>query len=194
MSDPFSTLPDDRLDALIGQTPICWIVPHAAPDAAILMPVILEREVRTVSLLGHLPRRARATDVLGLEPAASFLFLGPNAYVSPAMAGRRDWAPTWNFASAKLTGPVALDDALTRPSVEAVVAHMEGRAGWRIEELGPRADDLIAQIIGFRAVACDTSLRLKLGQDEKPDDFASIAKALEGTNLGEWMTRYGRDY
>jgi transcriptional regulator len=194
VSDPFSALPDGRLDQLIGQTPICWIVPHAAPDAAILMPVVLERETRPVSLLGHLPRRAPATDVLMLDPAVSFLFLGPNAYVSPAMAGRRDWAPTWNFASARLTGAVTLDDALTRPSLEAVVAHMEGKAGWRIEELGPRADDLIAQIIGFRAVACDASLRLKLGQDENPEDFASIAKALEGTDLGEWMTRYGRGH
>ena len=193
MSDPFSALPDGRLDALIGQTPICWIIPHAAPDAAILMPVVLEREVRPVSLLGHLPRRARATDVLRLEPAASFLFLGPNAYVSPAMAGRRDWAPTWNFASAKLTGPVALDDELTRPSVEAVVTHMEGKGGWRIEELGTRADELIEQIIGFRSVTGDASLRLKLGQDEKPEDFASIAKALEGTRLGEWMISYGQD-
>jgi transcriptional regulator len=173
--------------------PLCWIVPHRAPEAAILMPVILQREGGGISLLGHLPRNAPAVAILAEEPLASFLFLGPNAYISPNMAGRRDWAPTWNFAAARLSGTVTLDDNLTRPSVEALVAHMEGPAGWRIEELGARASDLLARILGFHATISSAAPRLKLGQDESPETFEAIANALDGTDLGKWMAQWGRD-
>lgn len=192
MSDLFTDVPAEGLDALIAHTPLCWIVPHGAPETAILMPVILTRREQAILLLGHLPRSAPATGALRENPNATFLFLGPHGYISPAMAGRSDWAPTWNFASARLTGSVDLDDRLTRTNVEKLVAQMEGATGWQINDLGSRADDLLARIIGLSAEVDEVGTRFKLGQDENRETFASILSWLEGTELAMWIASYGR--
>jgi transcriptional regulator len=188
---PFMQVSDEELARLIADAPLCWIVPHAEPAGAILMPVLLERDGdgRPASLLGHLPRRAPAASALAQQGAASFLFLGPNSYISPAMAGRLQWAPTWNFVSARVDATVALDDRLTRKSVEEMVAHMEGAGGWRPNELGDRFADLLAKIVGFRAVIDVSAPRFKLGQDEDEEVFGNIASALHDTPIGEWTRR-----
>lgn len=187
MRGPFTDVADADLDRFLAQTPMCWIVPHTAVEAAILMPVVASRDGQGLSLLGHLPRRAPATDRLGSDGRASFLFFGANGYVSPAMAGRDDWAPTWNFTSARLTGEIAIDGALTREAVEAAVALMEGPDGWRIDAVAHRAEALLARVIGFRADISEAVPRFKLGQDEDPDTRKSIRAAYAGTSLGEWL-------
>jgi transcriptional regulator len=77
--------------------------------------------------------------------------------------------------------------------VEALVAQMEGARGWRIDELGLRADDLLERIIGFIATVHEAESRFKLGQDEDPETFAAIVSSLDGTELGMWTSRYGRE-
>ena len=190
MSALFAGGPDD-VAALVAETPLCWIVPHAEPTAAILMPVVLERDHDGAarSLLGHLPRSAPATTALVRNGAASFLFLGANNYISPTDAGRSDWGPTWNFASARITGRVALDPDLTAPALVDLVDRLEGADGWTVAALGERYDRLAAQIIGFRAGIDAVAPRFKLAQDERPDVRASILTAFAGTPLGRWMRR-----
>ena len=182
----------DEVAALIAEMPLCWIVPHAAPEAALLMPVVLERDGagQVASLLGHLPLRAPATTALAREDAASFLFLGANAYVSPAAAGRTDWGPTWNFASARITGRIVLGEALTDPALDALVERVEGPDGWTSASLGPRYAELAGRIIGFRAAIDRVAPRFKLAQDETPAVRASILAAFAGTPVGRWMRRF----
>lgn len=185
MSAHFGAVGDDDVARLIAQMPLCWIVPHGDPAAAILMPVVLEHGHR--SLLGHLPLRAPATEALRSDPRVSFLFLGANGYVSPAHAGIDDWAPTWNFVSAKLTGTVSLDPGLTREAVEAIVALMEGPDGWNTGAIQHRYDRLAAGIIGFRAAIEKVTPRFKLGQDERPEVRSRLAEALAGSAIAKWM-------
>jgi transcriptional regulator len=187
VSADFTAVAENDVAQLIAQMPLCWIVPHGDPSAAILMPVVLESGHK--SLLGHLPLRAPAADALRGNTRASFLFLGANGYVSPADAGLADWAPTWNFVSAKLIGTVSLDPGITREAVEAVVKLMEGPDGWNIGAIEHRYDTLAANIIGFRAAIENIIPRFKLGQDERPEVRSRIADALAGAPIGEWMRR-----
>ncbi|MAF30335.1 MAG: hypothetical protein CL820_00635 [Croceicoccus sp.] len=187
--------PDE--DAILGfveQVPLCWIVPHAEPAAALLMPVVAQGNggEGPMTLVGHLPLRSPAAEILAREPLASFLFLGPNAYVSPEVVGRDDWAPTWNFASARLTGTVTMDAGLTKPSVEAVTTLMEGEDGWTMDRMGSRAEVLLAKIIGFRAEIALSAPRFKLGQDETPSDYNRIRRHFGNGALGRWMDRIAR--
>ena len=145
-----------------------------------------------MTLVGHLPLRSPAAEILAREPLASFLFLGPNAYVSPEVVGRDDWAPTWNFASARLTGTVTMDAGLTKPSVEAVTTLMEGEDGWTMDRMGSRAEVLLAKIIGFRAEIALSAPRFKLGQDETPSDYNRIRRHFGNGALGRWMDRIAR--
>ena len=192
MVDAFSDVGADHVADLVGETPLCWIVPRAEPQSAMLMPVLLERDAAGAarSLLGHLPRRAPATTALELSGAAEFLFLGPNAYIAPVDAGRSDWGPTWNFASARISGDVTFDTALTGPALVALVRHLEGVDGWSVAALGDRYDALAERVIGFRAAIGDVAPRFKLAQDEEPAVRGNILAAFEGTPLGRWMRRF----
>lgn len=191
MSATFAQVSHDDLARLVAETPLAWIVPHAAPHSALLMPVLLERdgEGRPTSLLGHLPLGAPATNALASDARAGFLFLGPNRYIPPSMAGERDWAPTWNFVSARIEAAVGLAADLTREAVESLTNHLEGPDGWSPSELGPRYADLLARIVGFRASIAAISPRFKLGQDESTHVRQNIAEGLDGTPLGEWTGR-----
>ena len=83
--DPFAEVPQEALDRLIDAVTLGWIVPHAAPDAALLMPIV--RDARPGRLLGHLPRRHPAATVLTESRRAQILFLGPNAHVPNDVVG-----------------------------------------------------------------------------------------------------------
>lgn len=191
----FTDVSGQDLARLLAQAPLCWIVPHANPGAAILMPVVAECDNAGTpqSILGHLPKRSPAASVLANAPQASFLFLGPHAYVSPGTVGRDDWGPTWNFASARMEGEVLLDTALTRSAIDAIVRLMEGANGWTVDRMGERADQLIPRIIGFRASITSAHPRFKLGQDESSADHAKIRGQAGDSELGRWMDRFDRD-
>lgn len=188
MSSRFTDVSPESVDRLIREHPLSWIVPHGAPQHAMLMPVLVAAEVQGgLGLLGHLPKSAKATAALQDNPDATFLILGPNRYISPAMAGQEDWAPTWNFVSLKLSGRVILDESVTRQSVEQLVQHMEGPEGWTMSSLGPRASNLLSRIIGFRANIDRINPRFKLGQDERPEVQGSTLEALQDDPLVDWV-------
>lgn len=193
MSGPFETAGPADVASLVEAMPLCWIVPIADPAACMLMPIVVERDGggEPVSILGHLPRRAPTTATLNADGRALFLVLGPNRYISPEMAGRSDWAPTWNFASARISGHCQFDEELTRPAVEALTRQMEGPDGWTMDGVADRVDDLLSRVVGYRARIDRIDPRFKLGQDEAPDDFAAIVGAMGDHPLTDWMRRYG---
>ncbi|MBY0511882.1 MAG: FMN-binding negative transcriptional regulator [Rhodospirillaceae bacterium] len=185
---------DAALAELIAQHPLAWIVAKSAPESAALMPMLLETDAagRPVALLGHLPKAHPIVGALTQTPRALFLFLGPNAYISPEWLSNKDWGPTWNFATAQITADIAFDDALTDEALSKLVAHMEkGRPSpWTIDSLGPRYESLRGRVIGFRATIKQVSPRFKLGQDEKPTVFAEILRGLGDHPLARWMRRF----
>lgn len=194
MTDPFTQVTDADLQQLIGEFPLAWIVAKGAPDAAALMPMLVENDAagKPAALLGHLPLGHPIAAALKSNPRALFLFQGPNAYISPEWLTNKDWAPTWNFAVAQITADVVFDDALTDQALSQLVAHMEkGRVTpWTTESLGPRYTNLRSRVIGFRATIQRVAPRFKLGQDEKPTVFAEILRGLGNHPVTQWMRRF----
>ena len=193
MTDQIFNTADTELPRLIGQYPMAWIVAKRAPEAAALMPLLLETHAdgRPASLLGHLPRAHPIVAHLAEDPRALFLFQGPNAYISPEWLSNKDWAPTWNFAVAQITADVVFDDTLTDKALTDLVAHMERERSipWTTESLGPRYANLRGRVIGFRAAIQRVTPRFKLGQDEKPGVFSEILRGLGNHPVAEWMRR-----
>ncbi len=191
MSTHFTAIPDTDILRFAAENPLAWIVPAADPADAILMPLLMETgaEGAPVTLLGHLPRSGLLTSRLRENPRATCLFLGPHAYIPPGWISKPGWAPTWNFVSLKVTGQIALDDALTEPAVRALTAHMETRAGsdWTVEQVGPRFEGLLKGIIGFLMQIETLQPRFKIGQDETRASHAEIHAHLSGHPLQSWM-------
>ncbi|WP_176596358.1 MULTISPECIES: FMN-binding negative transcriptional regulator [Sphingobium] len=191
MSGPFDQVHPDDLARLIDGYPLAWVMPLADPALATPMPVLLESDTDGTlrSLLGHLPLAHPAVAALRADSSALFLFHGPHAYISPAWLTDKDWAPTWNFAVAKLTADVALDEGLTDEALRCTVAHMERDQAdpWTVAQMGARYESLKRRVIGFRATITGVSARFKLGQDEKPAVFGEILTGLGDHPIAAWM-------
>lgn len=191
----FERFGDADVRALIEAYPLAWVCGGAAGTLdASLLPLIgvYDDAGRLIELIGHLMRSNPLYRALSDDPRATILFGGPHAYVSPEHAGRRDWAPTWNYAQVKVSAEIAFDDALTEYSLEVLIDAMEaGRAQpWGVEELGERYQGMLTRIIGFRARVTGLSGKFKLGQDEDAATLHTILGALPDAESVAWMRRF----
>lgn len=173
----FTEVTADEQNRLIDANALVWIVPHAAPTLALLMPII--RDGEPGRLLGHLPKRHPAALALAQDGRAQLLLLGPNAVVTSEVARIAAWAPTWNFVSASIEVDIRLDDALTTHVLAATVAHLD--PAWDAAGLGARHAKMASQVIGFVADIVAAQPRFKLGQDERPEVRARIAEHFADT-------------
>lgn len=196
MTGPFERFGDADVQALIADYPLASVVASARPAVTSLLPLIGEYDAggRLVTLIGHLARSNPLHGALAADPRAVLLFRGPQGYVSPEHAGRRDWGPTWNYAELVIEAEVRFDDALTEEALDVLIEAMErGRAApWRSSELGPRYIGMRERIIGFRAHVTGVSGRFKLGQDERPETLRSILATYPDPALRCWMERFNR--
>ncbi|MDV3456173.1 FMN-binding negative transcriptional regulator [Sphingomonas sp. HF-S4] len=192
---PFSKFDAADIRALIEAYPLAWVlVPGSDGMAASQLPLIGEYddEGRLVALIGHLGRANPLAGQLAASGRATILFDGPNGYVSPEHAGRRDWAPTWNHAHVKIAAEVEIDPALTEMSLDVLTDAMErDRADpWHSGEISHRYQGMLQAIIGFRATVTAIEGRFKLGQDERPDTLHAVLASQGNAELVRWMRRF----
>jgi transcriptional regulator len=182
------------LRALITDYPLAWVCARGNAMEASSLPVIGEYDAdgKLVGLIGHMAKANPLHDSLRQDPNAVILFNGPGGYVSPEHAGLRDWAPTWNFAQARIAVTMRLDDALTTESLDVLIDAMERdrAAPWRSAEMGSRYHAMAGAIIGFRAAIDHVHARFKLGQDENDDVLARILARHTDAALVRWMRRF----
>jgi transcriptional regulator len=189
---PFENFDDRDVRDLIAQYPLAWVVAVGAADGS-LLPLLGEydAEGRLVALIGHLARRNPLHARLVAAPAATILFTGPQAYISPDHAERRDWGPTWNYAQLVVEAEVTFEPDNSVRALDKLVQAME-QDRWTHEELGTRFDGMAAAIIAFRARVTRLSGRFKLGQDEPRSVFAAIVRNHPDAALVHWMERFAR--
>ncbi|MGH6633034.1 MAG: FMN-binding negative transcriptional regulator, partial [Sphingopyxis sp.] len=193
----FERFDNADVKALIEGFPLAWVCggDAATLDASVLPLVgVYDADGQLVELIGHLMRSNPLYAALKQDPRGTILFNGPGAYVSPEHAGKRDWAPTWNYAQLKIRAEIRFDDALTEPSLQILIDAMEaGRAEpWNVDELGARYQSMLGHIIGFRATVTGLSGKFKLGQDEKAETLHTIMDALPDADTAAWMRRFNR--
>jgi transcriptional regulator len=193
----FERFTDDDAADLIGEYPLAWVCPQGSgSEDASLLPLLAERDDsgRIVRLIGHMARSNPLVEQLGREPAATILFRGPQGYVSPEMAGRRDWVPTWNFAQLRIRAQVRFQPDATEAAVAMLVNAMEQDRDrpWRVEETGSRYPRMIGAIIAFEAKVLSLRGRFKLGQDETPADLKAIVTNHPNAALVRWMKRFNQ--
>ncbi|MET4897636.1 FMN-binding negative transcriptional regulator [Sphingomonadaceae bacterium jetA1] len=194
----FQRFSEEDVRALIAEFPLAWVsTPGGTIGLASQLPLVGEYDVagRLVALIGHLPRANPLADALASQARATILFSGPSGYVSPEHAGRRDWAPTWNYAQAKVEADVEISADLTALSLDVLIDACEGgRANpWTVGEIAARYQGMAAAIIGFRATVTALQGRFKLGQDERPDTLRHILATHPDPVLVRWMRRFNRE-
>lgn len=184
--------------ALIETYPLAWV---CAADSdgieASLLPLVgrYDKEGALVELIGHLMLGNPLHALLKRRPRATILFKGPDAYVSPEHAGKRDWAPTWNFAQVRIGADIAFGERFTQTSLNILIDAMEAERPnpWTTAELGPRYHKMLEKIVGFRARVTSVSGRFKLGQDEQPEVLRTILESLPDAATIQWMQRFNNE-
>ena len=178
----------EGLGEFIRQQPLASLVSCLADDIeATPLPLLaeLDPEGNVVTLVGHMVRSNRHVEMLEQSPRAIAVFLGAHGHISPSWMRDRTQAPTWNFETAHFVVDVSF--AHTQDETAEAVARLldameEGRPNrWHSSELGPRYDQLIKHIVGFKAKVVDARIKFKLGQNERADVYEDILSGLEGT-------------
>ncbi len=180
--------PQDAADVrrLIAEYPLAWLVSrdfHASP-----LPLIAETDEdgAVVSLFGHCARRNRLVADFRADPRGLVLFTGPEAYVPTSLLSKADWAPTWNYAVLRFRVEIEFVEGETKDAIERLVAKMEDGT-WSTANLGARYENMLDQIIAFRAYVRSAEHSFKLGQDESAADFAEIVSGHADRTLAQWM-------
>lgn len=194
-TSPFERWSDRDIIDLVSAFPLAWVVSGASGFAATPLPMLLDTDAdgRPACLVGHFARSNPQVERIKAEPRTLFLFSGPHGYISPGLVTTtRNWGPTWNYATARITADVQFDEYLNDEALERLVRKMEGGRPrpWDRSELGPRYERMKRAIIAFRAPIVTVEARFKLGQDERDEVFADIVDGVRGQDLAEWMRRF----
>lgn len=188
---PFEVYDGADVRALIESFPLAWV---CAKGEASQLPLVgvFDAEDRLTELIGHFARTNPLGAAFAENPRATILFNGPQGYISPRHAGRRDWAPTWNYAQARIEAEISVEPELTRAALDILIAKMEHDAAdaWNASELGARYERLLPMIVGFRARVKGVKAKFKLGQDEHPATLRTILSHIENEDLANWMRRF----
>ena len=177
---------------LVDEYPLAWVVSAGACGfGASPLPLLAETDSsgRIVSLIGHIAIANPQVSELRSFPLATILFTGPHGYVSPELVSKPDWAPTWNYATARFDVEVEFLPQETEELVERLVRRMEQDRPkpWTVLRMGPRYAQLARRIVGFRAHVKAVHGRFKLGQDESPRTLSDILSGLQDAALVRWM-------
>ncbi|MEM9460203.1 MAG: FMN-binding negative transcriptional regulator [Myxococcota bacterium] len=131
---------------------------------------------------GHMARANPHWRVLSDHPAATVVFSGPNAYVSPTWYDHRN-VPTWNYLAIHVHGPVTV---ITEPEARrrAMSAQVDRYESARPDpyRLGEQPDDFVhAQMRGivvFELQIERMECTAKLSQNRDANNRAAIMERL----------------
>lgn len=193
---PFERFTNADVRSLIEEYPLAWVI---APDsgAASLLPLIgvFDEDDQLTALIGHFARHNPLERAFAAGSRAMILFTGPEGYISNQLAGRNNWAPTWNYAQLRVEAEITLEPERTEAALQVLIEAMEKDAAspWHISALGDRYPGMLRQIVGFRADVARMEGRFKLGQDEDLPTLRAIIANTPDRALARWMERLNRD-
>lgn len=162
------------------------------------LPLHVQERGEGLVLLGHVAKPNPHWRFLQERPQAVVTFLGPHAYMSPAVYPDRMRVPTWNYLAvhcrvdARLLTEEAAKDALLKQLIgDHEPAYAEQ---WR--SLGGEYQrKMLAGIVAFELEVTQLQCKLKLNQ-HRPEAHAAMKNAYaEGDaharELAAWMERLG---
>jgi len=141
---------------------------------------------RVVRIRGHFARDNPHWRALEVNPRATIVFNGPNAYVSAQWyTPGNPAAPTWNYAVVHVSGIVRLasSESVTSDIVDELVRINEAElpTQWPLESYSPqRRAALLPHIVGFELEVTSFEPKFKLSQTYADADKRAAAVGLKG--------------
>ncbi len=162
------------------------------------LPLHLEDRAGALVLLGHCAKPNPHWRYLQARPTAVVTFLGPHAYLSPAVYPDRARVPTWNYLAVHCTVRATLveEAAAKEQLLKQLIADHEPAYA---EQWNGLDEDfktkMLAGIVGFELAIVDLQCKLKLNQ-HRPEAHAAMKAGYAAGNeqereLATWMVRLG---
>jgi transcriptional regulator len=155
------------------------------------IPFVLDPGEPFGRLRGHLARANPIAALLEQPIAATAVFLGPHAYVTPRWyEDPRNNVPTWNYAAVHVHGTARqMDDPHQVIAFLAdLTARFEGSVAepWSIDRLASeRLAGLLRGITAFTLDVERVESKHKLSQNRSPADRAGVVAGLKGRATGD---------
>lgn len=166
------------------------------------LPMLVDTDGDTLVLRGHVARANPLGHAIAQGRAATAVFAGVNAYISPDWFGDRDTVPTWNYLAVHASGHlVAVSDP---DAVEALLADLSAvheaalapKTPWTAEKMNPGTQRRMIKGIAAFTMTIDTlEAKAKLSQNKSAADRVAIAAQLRAlgnpgqTAVADWMGR-----
>lgn len=152
----------------------------------------------TVVLLGHVARGNPHWRYLQARPLAVVTFMGPHAYMSPAVYPDLARVPTWNYLAVHCTVQTTLvDEPLAKDRLlKTLIGDHERTYAKQWQDQDPAfAHKMLAGIVGFELRVTDLQCKIKINQ-HRPESHAALhAMYAAGTPdeqaLARWMEHLG---
>jgi transcriptional regulator len=155
------------------------------------LPFLLDREAgERGTLVGHVARANHQWDTSVASIDALVLFLGPNAYVSPAWYAAKQVdgrvVPTWNYLAVHAYGPLRTfedPDRLVNLVTRLTERHEQGRAEpWHVSDAPPAfVAGMLKGIVGVEIPITRLEGKRKLSQNRSAADRAGTIAGLRAT-------------
>lgn len=137
------------------------------------------------TLLGHVARANPHWNLFDGRRAATVVFTGPHAYVSPSWYADPHTVPTWNYAVVHAHGrPAVIDD---KPRVvellQALVARHEVALDppWTMDQAGPGLERQLGHIVAFEMEITRLEGKFKLNQNRSDADRSGVIESLSAS-------------
>jgi transcriptional regulator len=162
------------------------------------LPLIATEESGELIVEGHVARPNPHAKMIERGVMLTAAFMGPHAYMSPAVYSDLARVPTWNYLTVHASGAAqviegeAAKDALLK---KLIAIHEPGYAQqWR--DLGEEFQrKMLAGITAFRFTVTKLETKFKLNQHRKEAHVAMHARYAQGSAdeqaLAAWMQRLG---
>ena len=162
------------------------------------VPLHLEEQDGHRALWGHVARANPHWRYLQARPKALVTFLGPHAYLSPAVYPDLTRVPTWNYVAVHCTvEAVLIEDPVEKDKLlKKLIADHEPVYALQWRDLGEDfVRKMLAGIVGFELRVTDLQCKLKINQ-HRPESHDAMKSLYEAGNereraLARWMDRIG---
>ena len=162
------------------------------------VPLHLELHDDKVVLLGHCAKANPHWRYLQARPQALVTFMGPHAYLSPAVYPDLLRVPTWNYLAVHCSVQATLieDPDQKDKLLKKLIADHEPAYAQQWRALGSEfAQKMLAGIVGFELLVTDLQCKIKINQ-HRPESHATMRAMYAAGNenertLADWIDRLG---
>ena len=177
----FQPSTDEQWVQLIKDNPLATVISNGGKNLEIsLTPVSINNDHSILE--GHFAKKNDILNLFAKHKRATFLFQGPNGYISPSLFISSPHLPTWNYSMVEIQADVTLIN--DKMEVMVLLNKLTKKFDRNFSHFQRSQDylDLIdaaaKEVVGFKAKIIDMKAKFKLSQNKQQSDINVLITAL----------------